>query len=206
MRRIDTMGFTKSLFRLAGVAVLVMLISSCLTDRMPLHVQDRPIKTDTYEDLTATVRFVDEAILKAKYKEEVNPFLTDYNKMQLRRVIVFELTVENEGSEALLFILNRLELQYGGKALQPYNRFQLGQHWEFTDEDEGTMPIHKVRREKIIEETVLANSYTLQAGGIMQGYVVFVGNTPNYGSAKIHIPLFESKDKVYHRFEFPFEF
>jgi hypothetical protein len=206
MRRIDRMGFKKSLARLTGVAALVLLVASCLTQRAPLQVRDRPIKTDTYDGLTATVRFVDEVILKAKYKEEVNPFLTDYNKMQLRRVIVFELTVENEGSEALLFIMNRLELQYGGKALQPYNRFQLGQHWEFTDEDRGTKPIHKVRREKIIEETVLANSYTLQAGGIMQGYVVFVGNTPNYGSAKIYIPLFKSKDEVYHRFEFPFEF
>lgn len=198
------MGFTRSLSRIMGITTLIVMATSCLTDRNPLHVQDRPIKTQNYEEVTTTLRFVDEAILKAKYKEEVNPFLTDYNKMQLRRIIVFELTVENEGSEALLFILNRLELQYGGKALQPYNRFQLGKNWEFTDEE--AKGIHKSRREKIIDQMVLPNSYTLQAGGIMRGYVVFVGNTPNYGSAKVFIPLFESKDKVYHRFEIPFEF
>ena len=198
------MGFTKLLFRLAGVTVIVVLVTSCLTQHMPLHVQDRPIKTDTYEDLTATLQFVDEVILKAKYREEVNPFLTDYNKFQLRRLVVFELTVENQSPDAILFVLNRLELQYGGKALRPYNRFQLGQHWEFTDQE--AKAIHKSRREKIIEEMVLPNSYTLQAGGVMRGYVVFVGNTPNYGSAMVYVPLFKLEDVVLHRFEFPFEF
>jgi hypothetical protein len=198
------MPFKKSLFRILGISSLVVIFVSCLTDRSPLHVQDRPIKTQTHEEITTTVRFVDEAILTAKYKEEVNPFLTNYNKMQLRRIIVFEVTVENDGSDPLLFLMNRLELQYGGKALQPYNRFQLGQHWEFTDEE--AKGIHKSRREKIIEQMVLPNNYIVQAGGIMRGYVVFIGNTPNYGSAMVYVPLFESKDVVRHRFEFPFEF
>ena len=200
------MGIKKESFVLAGITIIVLLVSSCLTQRTPLQVRDRPIKNDTHEGLTTTVRFVDEAILKAKYREEVNPFLTDYNRVQLRRVMVFEVTVENGGSEAVLFQLNRLELQYGGKSLQPYNRFQLDQHWQFTDEDRGTKSVHKTRREKIIEDMVLPNSYTLAAGGIMRGYAVFVGNTPNYGSAKVYVPLFKSKDQEYHRFEFPFEF
>jgi hypothetical protein len=204
MRRADTMGFIKSLFTILSITTLIMVFSSCLTDRNPLHVQDRPIKTQTHEEVTATVRFIDEAILESKYREEVNPFLTEYNRMQLRRIIVFEVTVENDGSEQLLFLMNRLELQYGGKAYEPYNRFQLGQHWEFTDEE--AKGIHRSRREKIIEETVLPNSYTLQAGGVMRGYVVFIGNTPNYGSAKVYLPLFKSKDVELHRFEFPFEF
>jgi homospermidine synthase len=204
MRRIDTMGFTKLLLRILVTTSLIVLVSSCLTDRSPLHVQDRPVKTQNYAEVTATLRFVDEAILKAKYKDEVNPFLTDYNAVQLRRVIVFELTVENQSPDALLFVMNRIELQYGGKALQPYNRFQLNQHWEFTDEE--AKAIYKSRREKIIEQMVLPNSYTLQAGGIMRGYVVFLGSTPNYGSATVYVPLFEIKDRVFHRFEFPFEF
>jgi hypothetical protein len=198
------MRFIKSCSRIAAIVALIVGFTSCLTDRSPLHVQDRPIKTQTHEDITATLRFVDEAILEAKYKDEVNPFLTDYNRMQLRRIIVFELTVENQSPESLFFFLNRLELQYGGKALQPYNRFQLGQHWEFTDEE--AKGIHKSRREKIIDQMVLPNSYTLQAGGIMRGYVVFLGNTPNYGSAMVYVPLFASKNVVLHRFEFPFEF
>jgi hypothetical protein len=199
------MGFTKSLFRLAAVAAIVVLAAGCLTERRPLQLQDRPFKTETYEEITATVRFVDEAILKAKYKEEVNPFLTDYNKIHFRRLVVFEVLIKNGSAEALLFLTNRLELQYG-KADQPYNRFQLGQHWEFQDEDEGTKAIHKSRREKIIQQMVLPNSYTIQAGGIMKGYVVFVGSMPSYGSAKVYVPLFKSERDEYHRFEFPFEF
>ena len=65
---------------------------------------------------------------------------------------------------------------------------------------------NKCKREKIIEETVLPNSYNIQAGSVMQGYVVFLGNTPNYGPAKVYLPLFKSKDVEFHRFEFPFEF
>lgn len=198
------MGFTKLLFRLAGVTMIVMLATGCLTQHMPLHVQDRPFKKETHEGVTATLQFVDEAILEAKYREEYNPFLTDYNRMQLRRLIVFELTLENKSPETLFFFLSRLELQYGGKTLQPYNRFQLGQHWEFTEEE--AKAIYKARREKIIEDRVLPNSYTVQAGGIMRGYVVFVGNTPNYGSAMVYVPLFKSKEVLLHRFEFPFEF
>ena len=200
------MGFTRLLFRLAGIAALALLVSSCLTQRMPLSVKDRPIKTETYEGLTATVRFVDETILKTKFREEINPFLTKYNRMQLRRIIVFEVTVKNQDSEAVLFFMNRLEMQYGGKSLQPYNRFQLGQHWEFSDEDAGTKPIHKARREKIIEDLVLPNSLTIPAPGEMRGYVVFLGNTPSYGPAMVYLPLFQSKEVVFHRFEFPFEF
>ena len=198
------MRFPKSLIRLAGVAAIVVLVSGCLTQRMPLHVQDRPVKTETHEKLTATVRFVDEAILKAKYKDEVNPFLTDYNRMQLRRLIVFEVTVENDGSDPLSFFLNRVELQFGGNTFKPYNRFQLGQHWEFVDEE--AKGIHKSRREKIIKQTVLPNSYPIQARSSMRGYVVFVGNTPNYGSAIVYVPLYKSQEREFHRFEFPFEF
>ena len=200
------MGFARIPIRLAGIVMVAILVNGCLTDRRPLQVQDRPIKKETHEGITATLQFVDEAILEAKYREEYNPFLTDYNRVQLRRLIVFVLTVENKSSEALLFILNRLELQYGGKSLQPYNRFQLDQHWEFTDEDRGTKALHIARREKIIEDTVLPNTYNLPAGAIMRGYVVFVGNTPNYGSAMVYIPLFQTKEVVLHRFEFPFEF
>ena len=200
------MGFRKAPIHLVVVVIMTILLNGCLSDRRPLHVQDRPIKRETFERVTATLQFVDETILLAKYREDYNPFLTDYNRMQLRRLIAFELTVENKSPEALLFVLNRLELQYGGKALEPYNRFQLDQHWKFTDEDRGTKAVYKARREKIIEDTVLPNYYTLQAGGIMRGYVVFVGNTPNYGSAMVYVPLFESEDVMFHRFEFPFEF
>ena len=200
------MTFKKNFFRLAGIVIATILVSGCLTDRSPLHVQDKSTKEETYEGVTITLKFVDEAILKAKYKEEYNPFLTDYYSIQLKRLIVFELTVDNKSPGDLLFVLNRLELQYSSKPLHTYNRFHLSQHWEFTDDDSETDASDIARREKIINNTVLPNSNTLRAGGIMRGYAVFAGNTPNYGPAMVYIPLFKTKDVVFHRFEFPFEF
>ena len=200
------MVFKQKFFTMAGMIMAVILVSSCVTSRKPLKVQDRTVKTEKWEGLTATVKFVDETFLKAKYRKEYNPFLTDYNRIQLRRLIVFELKVDNKSPQDLFFVMNRLEFQYSGKYLKPYNRFLLGQHWEFTDEDRGTDASDIVRREKIIENTVLPNSYTLRAGGIMKGYAVFVGDTPNYGPAAVYIPLFKNKEAVLHRFEFSFGF
>ena len=64
------MAFKKNFFRLAGIVIATILVSGCLTDRSPLHVQDKSTKEETYEGVTITLKFVDEAILKAKYKEE----------------------------------------------------------------------------------------------------------------------------------------
>jgi len=33
-----------------------------------------------------------------------------------------------------------------------------------------------------------------------------VGNTPQYGTATVYVPLLRGKDEVVHRFEFTFEF
>lgn len=200
------MRILRSLFFGVGVIATVVLTTGCLTQRMPLSTKDSPIKTDSADGLSATLRFLDDATLKKKFREEINPFLTDYNTMHLRRVMVFELTVKNQGPKPVLFIMNQLELQFGGKSLQPYNRFQLEQHWEFTDEERKTKGAHKAMRENIIKDFILQNSFTIPTQGGMKGYLVFVGNTPNYGPAKLYLPLFASKDEVLHRFEFPFSF
>jgi hypothetical protein len=190
-----------------GLMLLSLLVAGCMEQRVALKVKDDPIKVEKAEGLIATVRYLDDPTLIQKYGKEGNPFLTDYYRLQIKRLMVFELSVENETNEPADFRLNRLELQFGGKALESYNRFQLMQHWEFQDQRVKTIALDKVRRESIINQWVLPNKLTIPPVGKIKGYVVFIGNTPRYGKANLYVPLFKPKSEdIIYRFEFAFEF
>lgn len=196
----------KTVVRIGIILAAAVLLAGCASTRGPLVVKDNPVKTAGADGLRASLRFLDDSALIQKFGKTANPFISDYGSLQRRRITTFELTVENGGAEQLLFIMNRLELQHGGKSLDPYNRFQLQQEWEFQDDQKPVKPIDKVRRERIINENVLPNTLSVPAGGKFKGYVVFIGNTPRYGTATVYVPLLRGKDDLAHRLEFTFEF
>jgi len=183
-----------------------LFLTGCLSMRRPLTLNGNPIQTAETESLKASLRFLDDGELRKTFKQEVNPFLTDYNSLHMRRIMTFELTIDNLGPGKVEFALNRLELQYAGKALKPYNRFQLLQEWEFRDEHKRALAVDKTRREKIVNSWVLPNTVSIAPGGNLKGYIVFLGTTAEYGVAMVYVPLLKSKDEVLHRFEFQFEF
>ena len=183
-----------------------VFVAGCLSMRRPLEVKDDPIKTAETETLTASLRFLNDGVLLKNFKKDANPFLTNYNTMQLRRIMTFELAIENHGPEGVELILNRLELQYAGKTLKPYNRFQLGQEWVFRDEQQRALAVDKTRREKIIDNWVLPNTLSIPPGGKLGGFIVFIGTTAEYGVATVYVPVLKSREEVLHRFEFQFQF
>lgn len=193
---------------LAACAGIFLLLSGCMTQRVALSVveADKPLKIERTEDLILTVRYLDDDTLKQKFgKKETNPFLSDYYSLQFRRFLVFELSLENAGSVPVKFLLNRLELQYGGKAMNAYNAFRIIQYWEFKDE-EDVRGSQKAKRERFVKDNVLRDSVTIPAPGELKGYAVFTGNTPNYGTATLYVPVFTPRGEVVHRFEVSFEF
>lgn len=195
----------------AGLAVcagIFFLLSGCMTQRVALSVvdSDKPLKIERTEDLILTARYLDDNTLKQKFgREETNPFLSDYYSVQFRRFLVFELSIENAGSAPVKFLLNRLELQFGGTAMNAYNAFRINQYWEYKDE-EAVKAVYKARRERFVKENVLRDSVTIPAPGELKGYAVFTGNTPNYGTATLYVPVFTPLGEVVHRFELSFEF
>jgi hypothetical protein len=199
----DQKGFWKVLLLCMTASVF---LAGCLSMRRPLEVKDNPVKTAETETLTASLRYLDDAQLRKSFKPEVNPFLTNYNTIQLRRIMTFELAIENHGPEEVGFILNRLELQYAGKTLKPYNRFQLVQEWVFRDGQQRALAVDKTRREKIIDNWVLPNTITIPPGGKLGGFIVFIGTTAEYGLATVYVPVLRSKEEELHRFEFQFQF
>jgi hypothetical protein len=198
----------KRVGHLPGVlSITLLLLSSCLfTGRPPLELKGNPIQRATEGEFRATLRFMDDETLTAKYKKQANPFFTDYYSAHFRRIMVFELTLENESDQAAQFFLNRVELQYGGTTDTPTNQFQLGKYWEFKDSQRETKAIDISRRENIIKKNVLANSATIPAGGAIRGYLVFLGNTPTYGEAILYIPVFRTEREQLELFTFTYEF
>ena len=201
------MMIKRVLYFLGILSISLLVLSSCLfTGRPPLELKGNPIQRATEGDFRATLRFMDDETLDVKYREEANPFLTDYYSAQFKRIMVFELTLKNEGDQPAQFFLNRVELQYGGKTLNPTNQFHLEEYWKFKDSQRETKGIYVSRRENIIEKTVLPNSYTLNTGGAVKGYLVFLGNTPTYGEAVLYIPVYRTERERVELFTFTYEF
>jgi hypothetical protein len=192
----------------AGIAAiaLALLLTGCLTPPAPLAVKGSPLRTAEAEGLRATARFIDDDTLIHKFGKTANPYITDYASLQLRRFIVFELSIENNGTESLRFRLNRLELQFADKALLAYNDFRINQYWEFKDKQTKTQGSDKARRERIVRDTILPDSGIIPANGKLNGYAVFAGNTPSYGNATLYVPVLALSGEVAQRLEMAFEF
>jgi hypothetical protein len=186
--------------------IMFLALAGCLTPRPPLKLSeaDKPIKIVREEGLVFTARFLDDETLIVKFGDRANPFISDYTSLMFRRFIVFELSIKNTGSEPVMFQLNRLELQFAGKSLFAYNRFRINQYWEFEEED--ARGIEKAKRERLVNENVLPDSIKIPSPGELKGYAVFTGNTPEYGTATLFVPLFSEDGRMVHRFEVSFEF
>jgi hypothetical protein len=191
----------------AGLAVLAvaLLLTGCQTPPA-LAVQGSPLRTAEAEGLRATARFIDDDTLVHKFGKTANPYLSDYVSLQLRRFIVFELSIENGGTEPLNFRLNRLELHFGDKSLFAYNDLRINQYWEFKDKQSKTRGSDKARRERIVRDTVLPDSATIPPNGMLNGFAVFGGNTPSYGNATLYVPVLSMSGQVAQRLEMAFEF
>ena len=194
-------------YPLVTLSAMLLFLGGCLfTGRPPLELKGDPIQRAEVGDFRATVGFMDDGILAAKYRKEANPFLSDYYSAQFKRIMVFELTLENHSDQAVQFFLNRVELKYGGKTLTPYTQFRLEDYWQFKDAQRNTEATYVSKRKNIIKKNVLPNSSTLPANGALQGYLVFLGNTPTHGEAELYIPIYRSKEEELGLFEFSYQF
>jgi hypothetical protein len=196
----------RNAYMLLALVLLIGMLAGCVTSRQSLILQDEPIKSAEAENLKVTVRFLDEPTLKAKFDERTNPFLTDYYTVQMRRIMVFDITVENMRSESVGLLSRRLEIQFGGQNRTPYNRFQLTNYWKVKDEDRDTRNIYRAQRADIINDWVLPNELTVAPGGKAKGYAVFLGNFPSYGTAVLYVPVLQAEQYVIHRFDFDYTF
>lgn len=173
-------------------------LASCGINRKSIRLPAEPVVTVEQEDVSMTLRFLDEPSLRQRFGTSENPFLTDYSRALLRRNVVFELTIRNKGSASFPFELQDCELQYGGKALPPLNRFQQASDVNLRDEDRRL----KAPKTALINKYVLPNRTTLASGSMLTGFLLFQGNLPVSGEALVTIPGFEGQASFQFRYAF----
>jgi hypothetical protein len=167
---------------LAAAAVLVA--ASCATTDKTMRAVSEPQVRAEAEGVALTLRFRDEQDLAKRFGTTANPFLTEYYRLIFRRIIVFELRIENGAADPYALRLSDCELHFADKVTTPTNAFQLLNYWEATDDRRQIT----LQREPLIKRYVLPNQVTVKPGGSVSGFIVFMGNLPNHGEARVLLP------------------
>lgn len=174
----------KSRLLLYSMMLLALLLVSCQTQRQALSIVSDPVVTVEQDGLSLTLRFRDDAGLRKRFGIEANPFLTPYYTLFFKRMIVFELAVENHSSAEYLFTLSKCQMKFETSAITPTNQFHLLEYWESVDDK----PPLTAKRAPLIKKYVLANERVVASGGAIFGFLVFQGNMPSHGTAQVSIP------------------
>ncbi len=162
--------------------LLSLLAAACGTTRDALEAVSEPLATAEQDGLSATLRFRDEASLIRQFGRRSNPFLAERYRVMYRRIIVFELTLQNESSAPYSFRLARCRLRFAGKEIGPINGFQLANYWQ------GLEAAAAQDKAAIVKRYLLPDRASAPSGSALSGFLVFQGNLPSSGEARVLIP------------------
>jgi len=184
-------------FRVFCYLTLSVLFIACATKR-PALIPVETTASAQQEGLAATLTFRDEAGLNREFGNEANPYRTEYNKMQFRRRLVFELTLTNGTPQDYRFQLADCELQYGEKTVRATSAFQFIEEWRLMDSSRRMA----AQKEPIIKKTMVATQKLVPSGATLRGLLLFQGNLPAHGLARITIPGIEERSYLQFDYEF----
>jgi len=191
-----------------GVTVIscfILLLANCSTDRFTIQSIDMQPQSQTMYDTTITMKYTNEEELEERFGTMNNPFISPPSAMGLNRIMVFD--VQLASTMHIVVQLKRVELQFGGKNKNPMNRFHLSQFWENKiRESESHRGWNSSKTKKVVNQNVLPNELTVTPGPASDGFLVFMGRFPNYGTATVYLPVFSEDGKTIHNFTFHFEF
>jgi hypothetical protein len=187
----------KWLLSVLSISALLVLLSSCQT-RKALQVSSNPIVTLEQNGFALTLRFRDEPSLYKQFGSETNPFLTPYSQVFFRRLIVFELTLENQSGSPCTFNLSQCRLRYETTDKEALSQFQLVAFWRPMEDK----PQLLARKTEIINKYVLPNSRPIASGGSLHGFLVFQANMPDHVEAQVLIPTFAGTEPFIASFSF----
>jgi len=174
----------KSIHYGAVILAIALLLASCSSEHKALQAVSSPEMTAELDGLTVTLKFRDDASLTRQFGSTANPFITEYYRLFFRRFVTFEMTLTNQTQATYPFKLSDFRLEYGGKEIRPINKVSLLNYWQSSDEMLKTTR----EREPIINKYVLPNWKDVPVGGMLRGYLVFQGDLPLHGEAKVSIP------------------
>jgi len=183
------------------LAVLALvLFTGCASKRKALMVTQNPLQEAEQAGVALSLRFLDEQQLKRQFRSEENPFLTQYSRIFLRRILVFELTAANAGAGTVELRLTECKLAFGEKKYSATTRVQLANYWQTMDKNPKTSRARQLNAEK----HVLTNQSKIPPGGALRGYLVFQGDLPDSGAAGVFVPLSGPGGPIEFSFDFQF--
>lgn len=189
----------RSVLVLLALAVLV-LFSACATKRKALVAPQVSFQEAEQAGVTLSLQFLDEPLLKRRFGTDENPFLTQYSRMFLRRIVVFELAAANDSEDVVELRPTECQLDFRGKTLAGITRLQLVNYWDTADKNPKTSR----GKQRTAEKYLLANQSKIAPGGSLRGYLVFQGELPDSGTAGVSVPLESASGPL--RLDFTFEF
>lgn len=190
------------------MVTIIVSLSSCATKKSIQRIPNPQEISKTQARVQVTLNYLSEEQKRLKYGRENNPFLSPVSALRTG-LLVFEFRIKAQSTaqtETYRVILNTIELQFGKITTHPLNRFQLLNFWEPRLKQEEYRRWNSSILKKIIKENVLPNELVITSEKSQTGLLVFQGRFPDYGSATIYVPIYNSKNKEITRFIFIFEF
>lgn len=181
---------------------ILLLSMGCATDRGAVQQKEVSPVSLSEEGVTIVISLLNENQLLERFGEKNNPFIPPPSAIGLNRVMVFELYVETT-SEAEI-ILNRLELQSGGKPKSPKNIFHFSNYWELELKPGDTRKYDLGRIKLAIKRNLLPNKFTVNKDSNSTGFFVFQGRLPRYGEFTLFVPVFKKNGEMIHNFRYDF--
>jgi hypothetical protein len=188
-----------------ATAALALYLTACGTTP-PMQVQENPLRSAKRDNYFVILRFLDEGALAQRYGGvRYNAFIARPRSMTPSRFLVFKLNIE-EVKQPLFLKLNQIVLTLGPVERSPMASSDMKQYWEFEDPDQAIGQLDKDQRDKYLREELMPDEVSIPAGARVSRLIVFNGNFPHVGEARLYLPLFDPQRKVVEKLQFTFTF
>jgi len=160
----------KQIFVLFFITALVLLISSCSTQRPYIAASGPALQEAEINGVHVTCLYLNLNDIEKRHGFRANPFFPPDLAVTPQHMIVFELTITNKDSAPIRLENRRVELFLGDRRYTPMSRGDM----------EAKIEEHSERRDRLTESRVaqqfmLSSITNIRGNGTATGYLVFMG-------------------------------
>ena len=185
------------------VLIPLLLFVGCATDRNAVQRKEVPPMTLSEQGITVTLSYLTEDKLVERFGERDNPFIFPPSGFGLNSGFIFELAFNSDINADIM--LNKIELQYEGKAKVPKNIFHFSNYWDMKLDEKNAPKKNLAKMKLVIKKNLLPNQYSIKSGSSHKKLIAFTGKLPRYGNFTVFVPVYDENGKLIHNFRYSFE-